>query len=126
MVNNGAMMESRSGVAVIKDVDIEVFAAFCEFAYTGEYESALAKYTIQKSKSDKEVAGSTDDDDHNNLQRTRSDVKKPHTGNDVDKRDNEKRDSMSGLSCCALTSRTFAIVNSRKTSDGIHRMIFWV
>ena len=92
MVNNGAMKESRSGVAVIEDVDIEVFAAFCEFAYAWTYDSTLVKYIIQKSNLDKEVVASADDDDDDsNSQRTKFDVKKTCTGNDMNKREYEEK-----------------------------------
>ena len=54
MINNG-MKESRTEVAVFKDVDVEVFAAFCEFAYTGKYESTLANYTNEHPEAEQET-----------------------------------------------------------------------
>lgn len=37
MMNNGRMMESTNGYAVLKHVESSVFAAFCEYAFTGDY-----------------------------------------------------------------------------------------
>lgn len=52
MINNGTMKESMSKVAVFKDVDVEVYAAFCEFAYTGKFESTLANQVNEHLKPD--------------------------------------------------------------------------
>ncbi|PLB48837.1 hypothetical protein P170DRAFT_329615, partial [Aspergillus steynii IBT 23096] len=35
LMNNGNMKESREGVAVLEDVEADVFAAFCEYVYSG-------------------------------------------------------------------------------------------
>lgn len=37
MINNGVMTESTTRVAVLEDVEVEVFQKFCQFAYTGNY-----------------------------------------------------------------------------------------
>ncbi|KKA23889.1 hypothetical protein T310_2073 [Rasamsonia emersonii CBS 393.64] len=37
MMNNGHMRESRTGTAVLDDIEVDVFVAFCEFAYKGSY-----------------------------------------------------------------------------------------
>lgn len=37
LMNNGKMLESTSGKAVLEHVDVNVFVAFCEFAYRGSY-----------------------------------------------------------------------------------------
>ncbi|PLB48639.1 hypothetical protein P170DRAFT_425677 [Aspergillus steynii IBT 23096] len=39
LINNGIMKESTDRVAVLADVDPEVFTAVCEYAYTGSYKS---------------------------------------------------------------------------------------
>lgn len=41
------MEESRFGVAVLEDIDAEIFAAFCEFAYTGTYDTTFRKSLTQ-------------------------------------------------------------------------------
>lgn len=79
MVNNG-MKESISRVAVLKDVEVEIFAAFCEFAYTGLYQITLATLmnrdteTGQKTARDKPDVCSKDthtkvDQDDSKLQK---------------------------------------------------------
>jgi hypothetical protein len=37
MINNGVMTESTTRVAILDDVEIEVFQKFCQFAYTEDY-----------------------------------------------------------------------------------------
>lgn len=37
LMNNGHMRESRTGTAVLDDIDVDAFVAFCEFAYKGSY-----------------------------------------------------------------------------------------
>ncbi|KAL2009627.1 hypothetical protein VTN00DRAFT_5434 [Thermoascus crustaceus] len=36
-MNNEDMMESKTGEAVLEDVELDTFVAFCEFAYKGSY-----------------------------------------------------------------------------------------
>ncbi|KKA24251.1 hypothetical protein T310_1715 [Rasamsonia emersonii CBS 393.64] len=37
LMNNGKMLESTTGTAVLEHVEVDVFVAFCEFAYRGSY-----------------------------------------------------------------------------------------
>ncbi|OJD12015.1 hypothetical protein AJ78_07332 [Emergomyces pasteurianus Ep9510] len=37
LINNGRMVESNSGVAVLENVDENTFIGFCEYVYTGTY-----------------------------------------------------------------------------------------
>lgn len=37
LMTNGQMVESISGTAVLEDIEVDVFIAFCEFAYKGSY-----------------------------------------------------------------------------------------
>ncbi|CRG82903.1 hypothetical protein PISL3812_00250 [Talaromyces islandicus] len=39
LMNNGHMRESQAGVAILDDVEVEIFIGFCEYAYTGLYET---------------------------------------------------------------------------------------
>lgn len=55
MINNGTMKESTSGVAVLKDVEVEIFTAFCEYAYSANFSSTRAKYVNKKLR--KEMTG---------------------------------------------------------------------
>ncbi|PCG99262.1 BTB/POZ [Penicillium occitanis (nom. inval.)] len=72
MINNG-MKESKSKVAIFKDVDVEVFAAFCEFAYTGKYESTLANYLNEHPEPDQETTEDESDQSSKNRQTEDSD-----------------------------------------------------
>lgn len=44
MINNGIMKESTSGVAVLKDIDVEIFPAFCEYAYSSDFACTRANH----------------------------------------------------------------------------------
>lgn len=48
LVSNGYMKESKAGVAILGDVDVETFAAFSEFAYTNDYKTPARKYDEEK------------------------------------------------------------------------------
>ena len=37
MMNDSGMKEAKDGIAVLKEVECEIFTAFCEYAYTGSY-----------------------------------------------------------------------------------------
>lgn len=39
LINNGHMKESQTGIAVLDDIEVETFVGFCEYAYTGAYET---------------------------------------------------------------------------------------
>ncbi|KAL4927860.1 uncharacterized protein BDV17DRAFT_113116 [Aspergillus undulatus] len=38
LINSGKTRESRHQIAILEDEDVETFVAFCEYAYTGDYE----------------------------------------------------------------------------------------
>ena len=52
MVNNESLKEALEGQATIEDCEGEVFAALCEFCFTGEY--SVPKVTVDATKSDDE------------------------------------------------------------------------
>lgn len=61
MINNGQMMESVDQVAELDDVSPEIFAAFCEHAYTGKYTTpslAVKKPAENASQSPTEASAS--------------------------------------------------------------------
>ncbi|KUL82269.1 hypothetical protein ZTR_10761 [Talaromyces verruculosus] len=72
MVNNG-MKESISRAAVLKDVEVEVFVAFCEFAYAGRYEITRANLMNRDIETDQEMAVDKSDgcskDNHREVER---------------------------------------------------------
>ncbi|OJJ46250.1 hypothetical protein ASPZODRAFT_67283 [Penicilliopsis zonata CBS 506.65] len=37
LMNNGTSRESKHGIAILEEEDVETFVAFCEYAYRGEY-----------------------------------------------------------------------------------------
>lgn len=41
LMNNGHTRESKHRIAVLEDEDVETFVAFCEYAYTGDYNVPL-------------------------------------------------------------------------------------
>ncbi|ODM16440.1 hypothetical protein SI65_07947 [Aspergillus cristatus] len=41
MINNGLMKESTTGVAILDDVDVDVFGGLCEHLYTGRYTTPI-------------------------------------------------------------------------------------
>jgi hypothetical protein len=42
-MNNGHMVEAHDGLAVLDDVEADIFIGFCEFAYTGDYQSRMTE-----------------------------------------------------------------------------------
>jgi hypothetical protein len=42
-MNNEHMLEAHDGLAVLDDIEADIFAGFCEFAYTGDYHSRMAE-----------------------------------------------------------------------------------
>ena len=57
MIHNGTMRESTSRVAVLEDVEVEIFTAFCEYAYRSNFAFTRANYVNQGFPMDTEVAG---------------------------------------------------------------------
>ncbi|KAL1970388.1 hypothetical protein VTN77DRAFT_5548 [Rasamsonia byssochlamydoides] len=55
LMKNGHMMESTTGTAVLDDVEVDVFVAFCEFAYTGSYSAPAV--VAQETESAPEPSG---------------------------------------------------------------------
>lgn len=99
MINNGVMIESATKVAVLEDVEVEVFQKFCQFAYTGDY-------TVDEIDPDKEdevedLADSTAQDT--------SDTKKASTPVD------ESQDKTSNATS-TLISRQIKTTTTRKTN----------
>ena len=62
MINNGTMKESISGVVSLQDVDVDIFEAFFEFAYTGNYDSMLGTLTHEDPDVHQEMADFPKDD----------------------------------------------------------------
>lgn len=54
-MNNGHMMESIADVAILEDVELETFVAFCEFAYKGSY--TVPEAVVKDTESATEVVG---------------------------------------------------------------------
>lgn len=51
LFNNGSMKESQTGVLPLKDVDVDTFVGFSEYAYTGAYKTPnLTSYEISESE----------------------------------------------------------------------------
>lgn len=76
------MQESMSKVAIFKDVDVEVFAAFCEFAYTGKFETTLANYVNEHPEPDQESSG--DESDQSSKKRDTEDDEEDEEEEEVD------------------------------------------
>lgn len=51
------MKEALSGVAVLKDVDVDIFTAFCEYAYSGDFEFTRANHVNREFEMTTEATG---------------------------------------------------------------------
>ncbi|KAI9035257.1 BTB/POZ domain-containing protein [Aspergillus affinis] len=66
LMNNDQMEESRVGVAVLEDDEVEVFNAFCHYAYTGVIHSpVIALQTVYPDQSGDATMEDSDEDDEN-------------------------------------------------------------
>lgn len=45
---NGGMVESREQVAILGDIDEEIFGRFCEYAYTGNFSVPAPKIVDER------------------------------------------------------------------------------
>ena len=62
-INNGKTEESLTKTYPIKDVDVDVFIALCEFAYTRDYTSSIAKVSkLQSFKPTSDVVVDAEDE----------------------------------------------------------------
>lgn len=52
LMNNGHTRESKNRIAVLEDEDVETFVAFCEYAYTGDYNVPLSPVMPEGCSSD--------------------------------------------------------------------------
>ncbi|KAL2001223.1 hypothetical protein VTN02DRAFT_2084 [Thermoascus thermophilus] len=52
LMNNGHMAESKTGEAVLEDVELDTFVAFCEFAYKGSYTAPLVVKEEEEEEED--------------------------------------------------------------------------
>jgi hypothetical protein len=49
LMSGSQMKEAKDGVAVLKEVESEIFTAFCEYAYTGSYRVPKVAVDVKKS-----------------------------------------------------------------------------